>query len=66
MPRKVDVRNAQRVRAIEIWKTGKRTTEEIADALGVTPPSVCRWIRVFNEHGERGLVEKTRGRKPKE
>jgi transposase len=52
---KLDDYMVLRRRAIELYQQGK-TQKFIVQALGVSQPSVSRWIKAFKERGEASLA----------
>lgn len=66
---KIDLRKAStaekeaiRIRAIMMHKQ-KIKQNEIAFLLGVHKNSICQWVKIFKEQGNKGLKEVKKGRK---
>ena len=59
---KLDTLEYVRKRAIELFKEGYNRGE-IADILGVTRLSVGKWVKIYKEHGLKGLSLQKPGRK---
>ena len=57
-----DTRNALRSRGIQLLKKAY-TQLETADILGVSTGTVNRWYKQYRMNGQKGISEKTRGRK---
>ena len=51
-----------RQRAIEAYRSGKGTQEEIANMFGVGQRTFARWLAQFREHGQ--VAPKPRGHNP--
>ena len=65
----------KRIQAIEAFLKSGMTQQDFARTYGVSKSTIARWVRVYNEHGPKGLANadlrenpKKRGRKgiPKE
>jgi transposase len=59
---KLDTLEFVRSRAIELFKQGYNR-REIADILGVNRNSVGTWVKIYKEHGLKGLKLQKPGRK---
>ena len=62
----IDVKRRRKLHVVKLAFLGEYTTEEIAEIVGCSKPSVTNWVRKYRQGGVEGLLKTSyqSGRKP--
>jgi len=56
------VQEEKRIQAIKLWTQGQ-SQKSIAEKIGITPETMCRWVKRYKTEGPAFFKSKKRGKK---